>query len=89
MVDTTGAGDAFFAGIIFNLLTLNKSIFDLSSVEITVMLDLANALGSLAVTKPGAIDAFPTRQEVVLCMENIPKIYPVSQENFWDDENEA
>ena len=89
VVDTTGAGDAFFAGIIFNLLTLHKNIFDLSSVEITVMLDLANALGSLAVTKPGAIDAFPTRREVVLCMENTPKIYPVSQENFWNDEDDA
>lgn len=89
VVDTTGAGDAFFAGIIFNLLTLKKSIFDLASVEITVMLDFANALGSLTVTKPGAIDSFPNPREVVYCMESIPKIYPVSQENFWNDETEA
>ena len=84
-VDTTGAGDAFFAGVIFNLLKLNKSIFDLSSVEITVMLDFANALGSLATTRPGAIDAFPDPKEVVRCMERAPKIYPVSKESYWND----
>ena len=60
--------------MIFNLLKLNKSIFDLSSVEITVMLDFANAVGSLVCTRPGAIAAFPTPREIVLCMEKIPKI---------------
>jgi len=85
VVDTTGAGDAFFDGIIFNLLKLGKPIFDLSSVEITVMLDFANALGSLATTKPGAIDAFPAPEEVVRCMQQAPKIYPVSHESYWSD----
>lgn len=84
-IDTTGAGDAFFAGIIFNLLKLQKSIFDLSSIEITIMLDFANALGSLVTTKPGAINSFPDPSEVIHCMKNAPKIYPVSHEDYWND----
>lgn len=73
VVDTTGSGDAFLAGVIYNLMRLNKNVHDMSSVEITVMLDFANAVGSLVCTRPGAIAAFPTPREIVLCMEKIPK----------------
>lgn len=73
VVDTTGSGDAFLAGIIYNLMRLNKNVHDMSSVEITVMLDFANAVGSLVCTRPGAIVAFPTPREIVQCMEKIPK----------------
>ena len=85
-VDTTGAGDAFMAGIIFNLLKLNKSIFDLTSVEITIMLDFANALGGLVTTKPGAIDAFPDPKDVVVCMQRTPKLTPITAESYWNEE---
>lgn len=73
VVDTTGSGDAFLAGVIYNLMRLNKNVHDMSSVEITVMLDFANAVGSLVCTRPGAIAAFPTPREIVQCMEKIPK----------------
>ena len=33
----------------------------------------------------GAIDAFPDPKEVVRCMERAPKIYPVSKESYWND----
>ncbi len=73
VVDTTGSGDAFLAGVIYNLMRLNKNVHDMSSVEITVMLDFANAVGSLVCTRPGAIAAFPTPREIVQCMEKVPK----------------
>ena len=83
-VDTTGSGDAFLAGIIFNIMKLNKNIHDLSSVEITIMLDFANAVGSLVSTRPGAIAAFPTSREITRCMQRIPKKVPVTNKVDWE-----
>ena len=84
VVDTTGSGDAFLAGIIFNIMKLNKNIHDMSSVEITIMLDFANAVGSLVATRPGAISAFPTPREIAHCMQRIPKKTPVTNKMDWE-----
>jgi ribokinase len=54
-VDTVGAGDAF-SGAIATLLAAGASIED--------ALLVANAAGGLACTRPGAVDALPTRDEV-------------------------
>ncbi|KAK3426370.1 probable fructokinase-6, chloroplastic [Eucalyptus grandis] len=62
-VDTTGAGDAFVAGI------LSQLAVDLSLLQeedrLRDALKFANACGALTVTERGAIPALPTR-EVVL-----------------------
>lgn len=84
VADTTGSGDAFLAGVIFNIMKLNKNVHDMSSVEITVMLDFANAVASLVCTRPGAIAAFPTPREIVLCMEKVPKRTPVTNTIDWE-----
>ena len=84
VADTTGSGDAFLAGVIFNIMKLNKNVHDMSSVEITVMLDFANAVASLVCTRPGAIAAFPTPREIVLCMEKVPKKTPVTNTIDWE-----
>jgi ribokinase len=54
-MDTVGAGDAF-SGAIATLLAAGASIED--------ALLVANAAGGLACTRPGAVDALPTRDEV-------------------------
>ncbi|XP_074308346.1 putative fructokinase-6, chloroplastic isoform X2 [Silene latifolia] len=58
-VDTTGAGDAFVAGILFQL----AADIDLIKNEdgLRVALEFANACGAITVTERGAIPALPTK----------------------------
>lgn len=62
-VDTTGAGDAFVAGILSQLAT------DLSLLQkeeqLRESLKFANACGALTVTERGAIPALPTKETVL------------------------
>ncbi|KAI5389503.1 hypothetical protein KIW84_074967 [Lathyrus oleraceus] len=62
-VDTTGAGDAFVAGILSQLAT------DLSLLhkeeQLRDSLKFANACGALTVTERGAIPALPTKETVL------------------------
>ncbi|MHC1684708.1 MAG: carbohydrate kinase [Clostridiaceae bacterium] len=67
-VDTTGAGDSFLGGILYKLITLKKDISLLSENEIFDMLNFANAIGSLVVTKKGAIPAIPTMEVILDCI---------------------
>ncbi|MBO8138170.1 MAG: carbohydrate kinase [Desulfotomaculum sp.] len=67
-VDTTGAGDAFTAGILTRLVEENvTSPQELETVSQEKMVDLcrfANAAGALTCTKKGAISALPARTDV-------------------------
>lgn len=62
-VDTTGAGDAFVAGV------LSKLAEDLSLLQdekrLREALCFANACGAITVTERGAIPALPTRDAVM------------------------
>nr|CAD1826464.1 unnamed protein product [Ananas comosus var. bracteatus] len=68
-VDTTGAGDAFVAGILSGL----ASDFSLLQDEgrLREALKFANACGALTVMERGAIPALPTRQAVLDALVNI------------------
>ena len=63
VIDTTGAGDAFVAGFLHRCCQQGERIFqDLEAAKEAVI--YASAVGALTTTKPGAIAAQPTAQEV-------------------------
>lgn len=60
-IDTTGAGDAFVAGLLTGLL---ESDLNFEREALQRALSLANAAGALTVTRHGAIPALPKRAEL-------------------------
>lgn len=58
-IDSTGAGDAFMAGVLTSLSDGNSLIDAIT---------YGNAVGALTCTKKGAMEALPTKEEVVLFM---------------------
>ena len=73
-VDTTGAGDAFFGAFIYKIIEANKALKDISKSEIEQMIDFANAAGSLATVKKGAIPAMPVLKEIEACIRTVEKL---------------
>jgi fructokinase len=61
-VDTTGAGDAFMAGLIAGVLAEGGSVTEPSRLE--RILRSANAMGAITTTSRGAIPSLPDRQAV-------------------------
>ncbi|MDH7480491.1 MAG: PfkB family carbohydrate kinase [Armatimonadota bacterium] len=67
VVDTTGAGDGFVAGMLSCLLALTTNPNEIASLEkdeIHKIFKFANAVAGITTTKHGAITALPTRAEV-------------------------
>ncbi|BAT81245.1 hypothetical protein LR48_Vigan07g073700 [Vigna angularis] len=65
-VDTTGAGDAFVAGMLSQL-SVNLSLIQ-KEEELRDSLKFANVCGALTVTERGAIPALPTKEAVLDAM---------------------
>jgi fructokinase len=63
VVDTTGAGDGFMAGLIHGVLRHGGT--RLSKEQLREVGELATAVGSLTCTKAGAIPAFPSLRKVM------------------------
>jgi 2-dehydro-3-deoxygluconokinase len=63
VLDTVGAGDAFVAGYLAELL---------SGASIAARLDLAVALGAFACLGPGDWEGYPTRDELALLTNSEP-----------------
>jgi fructokinase len=71
-IDTTGAGDAFLGAIHYKF--LNKTREDLKKIsrnDLEDIVDFANAAGSLATAKKGAIPAMPNLAEIEICRSKI------------------
>jgi fructokinase len=69
VVDTTGAGDAFVAGLVHQL--CQRGIASLNNPEtVREIVTYACAVGAITTTKPGAIDAQPTASEVEAFLSN-------------------
>ncbi|KAK7391107.1 hypothetical protein VNO78_19477 [Psophocarpus tetragonolobus] len=62
-VDTTGAGDAFVSGIIYNLAS-DQSLLQ-NEERLREALHFANVCGAITVTERGAIPALPTKEAVL------------------------
>lgn len=63
-VDAVGCGDAFVAGLLFQLAKDSKRLNDLSPARLEKALRYANAVGALTATKVGVIPALPTAAAV-------------------------
>lgn len=68
-VDTTGAGDSFWGGVLCGILSLNKLIEKLEWEEIRKCAVLGNAVAGLCVQKRGGIPAIPSKEEVLALMQ--------------------
>lgn len=64
VVDTTGAGDAFWGGFLHKLLESEKAADVITLEEAREFTKFGNAVASLCVEKRGAIPAMPTLAEV-------------------------
>ena len=83
LVEATGAGDGFNSGVISGLLPLIKStpdkreaLINLEQEKLCEIIRRANAIGAITCTKPGAIPALPTRDEVENFLKKIDSSQP-------------
>ncbi|MEM1483576.1 carbohydrate kinase [Oscillospiraceae bacterium PP1C4] len=72
-IDTTGAGDAFFGAVLYQLREMNLEMLKaLSQSEWEDIIDFANAAGSLTTTQKGAIPAMPALHAIEKCRRTVP-----------------
>ena len=65
VVDTTGAGDAFWGGFLSRLLMFGiVSSEEITSEMLDIALQYGNTSGGICVTKPGGIPAIPGAEEI-------------------------
>ncbi len=70
VVDTTGAGDAYWGGFLSSLLRQGvRSVSDLTLEKLAAAGRYGAASGGLCVQKPGGIPALPTKQEIEAVLE--------------------
>jgi fructokinase len=70
VVDTTGAGDAFCAGILSQL-GKDSSVLE-NEDRLREALKFANACGAITVTERGAIPALPDMDTVLSFISEVP-----------------
>ena len=68
-VDTTGAGDSFWGGVLCSILSMNKNVEKMEWEEIKKCAVLGNAVAGLCVQKRGGIPAIPTKEAVLGFMQ--------------------
>ncbi len=64
-VDSTGAGDGFVAGLIYNWLNAGEPR-EWDNARLAAIAEFCNRIGAVTCTKAGAIPAFPTLEELSL-----------------------
>lgn len=66
-IETTGAGDTFFAGVLHHV--LQWGLKDYTAEELTQMLTFANAAAAIVTTRKGALRVMPEEAEIRKLME--------------------
>ena len=64
VVDTTGAGDSFWGGFLYQLVKSQKDPAEVTLEEAKSFARFGNAVASLCVEKRGGIPAMPTMEQV-------------------------
>nr|WP_263326315.1 PfkB family carbohydrate kinase [Neobacillus sp. Marseille-Q6967] len=64
VADTTGAGDAFIGGVLYQILERNKPLDHLTAADFEKMVTFANAIGALTTEGKGGIPSIPTMEQV-------------------------
>lgn len=72
-VDTTGAGDAFW-GAALSWIFKNGRPDEYSDEQMKKLLDFANAAGSLATVRKGALPAMPDEEQIEECIAKVPHL---------------
>lgn len=62
--DTTGAGDSFMGGLLYQLIIAHREISALPESEVSRMISFACACGATTATRRGSLLAMPTLKEV-------------------------
>ncbi|MEK3683488.1 PfkB family carbohydrate kinase [Paenibacillus sp. FSL R10-2736] len=70
-VDTTGAGDAFLGGFLYQLLERGCSIEQIRDQDWVPIISFANAVGALVTTQKGAIPAIPTYRQAAELAQSV------------------
>ena len=63
-VDATGCGDAFIAGLLTQIVAMDKRLADIPAAQLTQALRYANAVGALTALTQGVIPALPSKDRV-------------------------
>ncbi|AEY67229.1 carbohydrate kinase [Clostridium sp. BNL1100] len=74
VVDTTGAGDAFLGGLLYQISKVTSPLVEINKTMISDIIDFSNAVGALCASKRGAIPAMPSLPEVEACINKIRKV---------------
>ena len=74
VVDTTGAGDAFLGGLLYQISRRELPLVEINKTMMSSIIDFSNAVGALCASKRGAIPAMPSLSDVVDCMKKFQKI---------------
>ncbi len=70
VVDTTGAGDSFFGALLYEINQSKKALNEILLNEWEKYMMVANATAAICVSRRGAINAMPTREEVEEMIKN-------------------
>ena len=66
-IETTGAGDTFFGGILHHVLTWG--LRDYTEAEVKQMLSFANAAAGIITTRKGALRVMPEKAEIIALLK--------------------